>query len=801
MLRSLIPRTRRPGVLLFRRACRLLALGLILGLAAVPAEAGAEEGDSEQDDSEQDDSEQDDSEQKKDPKKEPERTSKTTGPQLHETISVISKRSGPARVAGSAHSVDQETLERFEHEDIHRVLAPVPGVYIREEDGFGLRPNIGLRGASSDRSAKVTLMEDGILLAPAPYSAPAAYFFPMTTRMVGVEVFKGAAAIRHGPNTIGGAVNLQTRPIPAASDASLDLAVGSYRTIKVHGHGGTRTPWGGFLLEGVHLGSDGFRDLDSGGNTGYLKHELMFKGRLNTPLDRPVISAWDLKVGYARERSRETYLGLSDQDFQATPNRRYAATQLGLMNWNRTQVEFSWQLQKGEDFELRAVGYHHWLHRSWRKVGGFGDGPSLGQVLAQPATAENAPYFALLRGEADSLGDEQSLKVGTKDRTYHSYGGFATARWRARFRKLESNLEVGLRLHADQIQHNDSKQYFLMQQGLMVAGGSSPVDTKNSIGQALALAAHVHEDLRIGPVSIVPGMRIEVIRTSKDDPTSGESSEATRATLLPGMGLHFQATPWLSLLAGVHRGFSPVSPGQDPEVKPEDSLNIEAGARVAWRGTRVEAVGFFNNYSNLTGNCTLSAGCPEDLLDQQFNAGSVLVYGVEAMVGQSIELPAELQLRVGASYTWTGSNFRTSFTSASPVFGTVNVGDKLPYVPEHQGSASIALIAPVASFELALAAQGPMRDLPGEDEIPDDLLIPAHANLDLAADLQLLPNLAIYTTISNLTNASYMVSRRPYGARGARPIHAMFGLKFTAEEKGPGLVSLVGEQVRRSRSR
>ena len=61
----------------------------------------------------------------------------------------------------------------------------MPGVYSRGEDGFGLRPNIGIRGVSPDRSKKVTLMEDGILFGPAPYSAPAAYFFPLVTRMDG----------------------------------------------------------------------------------------------------------------------------------------------------------------------------------------------------------------------------------------------------------------------------------------------------------------------------------------------------------------------------------------------------------------------------------------------------------------------------------------------------------------------------------------------------------------------------------------------------------------------------------------
>ena len=105
------------------------------------------------------------------------------------------------RVASAATRIDEEQLEQFEYDDIERILAQVPGVTTRGEDGYGLRPNIGIRGVNSDRSAKVTLLEDGVPLAPAPYAAPAAYYFPMSTRLVGVEVFKGAAATRFGPQT------------------------------------------------------------------------------------------------------------------------------------------------------------------------------------------------------------------------------------------------------------------------------------------------------------------------------------------------------------------------------------------------------------------------------------------------------------------------------------------------------------------------------------------------------------------------------------------------------------------------
>ena len=109
----------------------------------------------------------------------------------------------------------EEELEAQNYDDVHRVLKQVPGVYVRDEDGLGLRPNIGLRGANSDRSAKVTLMEDGVLMAPAPYSAPAAYYFPLTTRLTAVEVFKGPASIQYGPQTIGGALNMSDEVYPS----------------------------------------------------------------------------------------------------------------------------------------------------------------------------------------------------------------------------------------------------------------------------------------------------------------------------------------------------------------------------------------------------------------------------------------------------------------------------------------------------------------------------------------------------------------------------------------------------------
>ena len=95
-----------------------------------------------------------------------------------------------SEIPGSMQRLSSKALRTMAYADPIRTLHALAGLNLVEEDGFGLRPNIGMRGSGTDRSARVTLMEDGILMAPAPYAAPSAYYFPTMARMESVEVRK-----------------------------------------------------------------------------------------------------------------------------------------------------------------------------------------------------------------------------------------------------------------------------------------------------------------------------------------------------------------------------------------------------------------------------------------------------------------------------------------------------------------------------------------------------------------------------------------------------------------------------------
>ncbi|MEY2934838.1 MAG: hypothetical protein RL033_5587, partial [Pseudomonadota bacterium] len=411
------------------------------------------------------------------------------------------------RAPGSVHLLPEQTLKRYGYDDVHAALQLVPGVYVRQEDGVGLRPNIGIRGALSDRSKKITLLEDGVPFAPAPYTAPAAYYFPMIQRMVQLRVVKGPAAISYGPQTIGGAIDFITRPIPSSPSGMLDASVGQYGYARLHGYAGFSDQSNGVLIEGIHLQSDGFKRLPRDQDTGFYHNEWMFKGMHDFDPTSPVVNQVSLKLTYSEELSNESYLGLSDADFRQHPLGRYPATALDRMRWTHTSVVLSHRLEPTSRFSIQTDVYRHDFHRIWRKVNHF-RGADLFRVLSNPDTPQNSLYVALLQGNADASSSAEALYIGPNERDFVSHGIQSRFKLEAHTGPVAHRIEYGLRLHEDRIERRHSEDAFLLQGGLLVPEGSPTLVTAFNEAASQALAFHALDAITLGPWTLTPGVRV-----------------------------------------------------------------------------------------------------------------------------------------------------------------------------------------------------------------------------------------------------------------------------------------------------
>jgi Fe(3+) dicitrate transport protein len=690
-----------------------------------------------------------------------------------EAIGVIGSREEALKIPGSAHKIEQAELEKFNYSDIHRVLAAVPGVYIREEDGYGLRPNIGMRGSGSERSKKIALMEDGILIAPAPYAAPAAYYFPLMAHMEAVEVSKGPVAIQYGPNTIGGAINLVTQAIPEKRTHLLDATLGGDNLFKLRAFTGDSQPLHGWLVDAVKYRADGFKQLDNGGESGFDKNDLLVKMRFNNDLSSVRYQQWDLKFGYGDEVSYETYLGLSDDDFAATPYRRYAASQKDVMQWDHQQMDLTHYVDFGNDFQLTTQLYHHQFYRSWRKFDGFGDGsPSIRTLLSDP----DALYYPLLTGQEDSSEGQADEKLVLVDnqREFFSQGLQWRLDWQTEYGNSLHEVNAGVRWHRDQVERFHTADHFLMKSSQLIATGETTTTLKEETGQATALAVHVQDRISLDALTLTAGLRLEQIGSSLG--STIESLTARHSTWIPGVGVFYQLTPHWGLLAGINKGFVPVSPGQSSEIKPEESWNSEWGARFAKDKTHLEVIGFFNDYSNLKASCTASQGCSSHDVGRDFNGNAAEVYGLESKFSHSWSLQQGWTVPASLTYTWTQASFNSTFDSDNVIWGHVDAGDEIPYVPNHQSRFSVGLEDHGWQTNLSLKMLSAMRDAPGQGALAEGEGTDSQWVIDMAAAIDW-QEVQWSLRIDNLLDRAYIVSRRPFGARSGKPRSVMLGIK------------------------
>ncbi|HFQ92286.1 MAG TPA: TonB-dependent receptor, partial [Chromatiales bacterium] len=516
-----------------------------------------------------------------------------TDARVLDKVMVIGNPANIEEMPGSAQVVTKEDIRQQSYDDVSQVLRKVPGVNIRSEYG-GLFPSISLRGVDTTRSAKVTLMEDGVLMAPAPYSAPAAYYTPTVGRMSGLEVLKGSSQIRFGPHITGGVINYLSTPVPLKETVYLKSLMGSFGELRTHAYAGntvdTDAGQFGFLIEGYRRKSDGFKTIDEtadfrdGDDTGFTKTDAMIK--LSWEPNTAIYQRLEFKYGRNKLDANETYLGLSETDFKADPLRRYSASRFDNMKTEQSNNYLRYAVSPTDNLDIITTLYATDFKRNWYKLKDLRNvnGNTIG-LSAALAGAQNGEGLDCLQGNLDC-----TLRVRANNRQYSARGIESVSYYRFGSESVQHEVSAGIRFHQDEVrrfqQDDDYSQAANGTISDMTPG--TPGGAGDRLQRTDAVALFVQDTIETGSWTFIPGIRYEMLDQTSEDPkgtlqgvsSSGRDGKNSFDMTAGGLGIAYRFNDSWTGFGSVHRGFSPPSPrGTRAGLDPETSTAIEAGAR------------------------------------------------------------------------------------------------------------------------------------------------------------------------------------------------------------------------------
>jgi Fe(3+) dicitrate transport protein len=708
-----------------------------------------------------------------------------------EEVTIVGSREQAQRIAGSAHYIGSDKLAQFAYSDIQRIAREVPGVAIQIEDGYGLRPNIGIRGVATERSGRITLLEDNVLIAPAPYSAPSAYYFPTVGRLSVIEVVKGPAAITQGPYTIGGALNMVSTPIPTEMSGNIVTEAGENSTYRVHATYGGRSESGfGFLLETHQWQSDGFQDIDrSNNNTGLDVEDYTVKLGY-APNDSA--HSIELKLQSTEQSSNQSYLGLTDADFDNSAFRRYGISALDNIKTEHEQQILRYSYDISDSLDVSVTAYNNEHQRDWFKTEGIDiDGSSSAEDFDRTSWANVLQAInsgtslsglnpdqlqSILDGSSDTA--PGSIQLRSNKREYFSRGVQVGLNFSGTIGNSLHDLEFGFRLHEDEEDRLQRNSNYSQNNGELALDDLGILgNAGNRVQQAQALAIHIHDNIQLGDWTLSPGLRYEDIEQKRTRFAGGElrtfrdSRQNDTQVFLPGLGILYQVNDSLSVLGGAHKGFT--APSNSPNVDEETAINYELGFRYQNGSLSTELIGFMSDYDNILGECTSSSGS-DCTIGDAFNGDAATVTGLELLVSANLARSSSYRIPVSLSYTLIDGEFDTDIADTD-FFGSVSKGDPLPYLPENQFLASVGFEKNNWAAYLSgnYVDEVCVRASCGAFEKTDNTF-----TVDISTNYQFSSALNFYARVENLTSEEDILGRQPYGARPNKDRTVTAGLRF-----------------------
>ncbi|MFP6854844.1 MAG: TonB-dependent receptor, partial [Opitutales bacterium] len=524
-------------------------------------------------------------------------TNVSDGIEVLEPFEVIGSKQNALKLEGSGSYLDNNDLGTFLYTDINEILRQVPGVYVRGEEGYGLFPNISLRGVDPNRSAKVTILEDGIPSSPSPFSDPSAYYSPTAGRMAGFEILKGSSQLKFGPNTTGGVINYISTSIPQKNSSHLQLSYGEYNECISHAYVGGKTPLGngtfGYLVEVFDHRTDGWKIVDGIGNapgadSPVAKTDVMLK----LSYEFSGTDYLELKIGRTDLGADVGYMGVTKTDFDTgNPYRRYVGGGYDNMDSDQTRYYLRYLKELSPEMNLSTTVFQNEFNRDWYK-----------------AKYSSFASDAVLKGTADG-----TFQVKHNDRTYEVWGIQSNLEWERDNHLLDSGFRYTDDVYTTNAQTTDT---YTVVANTSVSGPVAGTPSNPAERSSEAIELYITDEISVSDqLTVTPGIRytdVDYVRT-----TTG-----SRDDVLLGVGATYVFSETLAGFGGVYQGHAlPGASGGASGLNIEESLGLEIGLRGSLMEDVVFEIAYFRTdytdmlaLESLASNVTNSANVGESLV-------------------------------------------------------------------------------------------------------------------------------------------------------------------------------------------
>ncbi len=714
--------------------------------------------------------------------------------QLLQQVVISGSRVGVLRyLPGSVSIVKPAELKRTQPISGNEILRNIAGVHVVEEEGAGLRANIGIRGLDPDKSRNVLILEDGIPVALAPYGEPEMYFTPNIDRMSGIEVLKGNGSILFGPQTIGGVINYITADPPQESSSSVSFKggeLGYFNSRITHGNTLNRT---GYYFDFTRKQADNF------GPTQFRLHDL------NTKIqsDLSPVSQLGFKLSLYDEISNATYVGLTQPMFEAGGLDDLRIAPDDQLSVRRYAASLSHKYMPADGLHLNTTAFAYTTTRNWNR-----------QDFTYSSNASN------LTGQMHGFADHKDGAIYLRNSTGQRNRQFEVAGIEPRM-----NYRYGI---AGKTAYMDAGMRYLYERAYeqRVNGTSAGVlsgdlrDDEIRTGHAFSTYLQ-NKVMFTEKFSFTAGLRSELIgyereirRMSFNDTLIVAQSSVFE--IIPGAGFNYNFNDGLGVFAGIHRGFAPPrtkdaisNEGKDLMLEAEKSWNTELGIRGNLQFIEFELTAFHMDFSNQVIPVSESSGGAGT---GYINGGATMHSGFETTI--LFPFDALLPESWNAGLMWNATFVRAEFSgdryvlfkrplSAEYENVYLNVkGNKTPYSPSVTATGAIQAVTPwgvgmrlsanyVGSQVTDVLNTVNVYDWISIDEQDVDYnYLQATANGRIGKlDPYLIANLNVWyehspsglglnVSIKNLTNERYIASRRPQGIRVGLPRFISAGITF-----------------------